>query len=75
MRKPAKPVSNKDGEKLDEYLTSVRDVEKKLARRRDWLDKPFKRTRLQNTPRKMWPAHDDPKRGSDVGSYGSGHQE
>ena len=34
-------VSNEDGEKLDEYLTSVRDVEKKLARRRDWLDKPF----------------------------------
>ena len=34
-------VSREDGEKLDEYLTSVRDVEKKLARRRDWLDKPF----------------------------------
>ena len=34
-------VSHEDGEKLDEYLTSVRDVEKKLARRRDWLDKPF----------------------------------
>ena len=34
-------VSREDGEKLNEYLTSVRDVEKKLARRRDWLDKPF----------------------------------
>ena len=34
-------ISQEDGEKLDEYLTSVRDVEKKLARRRDWLDRPF----------------------------------
>lgn len=41
----AKRLSNRidhsDREKLDEYFNSVRDVEKKLARRRDWLDKPF----------------------------------
>jgi len=34
-------ISSEDQAKLDEYLTSVRDVEKKLARRRDWLDKPY----------------------------------
>ena len=34
-------ISRDDKAKLDEYLTSVRDVEKKLARRRDWLDKPY----------------------------------
>ncbi|MEM8671892.1 MAG: DUF1552 domain-containing protein [Planctomycetota bacterium] len=34
-------VSNEDHAKLDEYFSSVRDVEQKLARRRDWLDKPF----------------------------------
>ncbi|OUW16282.1 MAG: hypothetical protein CBD18_07245 [Opitutales bacterium TMED158] len=34
-------VGREDKEKLDEYLSSVRDVERKLARRRDWLDKPF----------------------------------
>ncbi len=34
-------VGHEDREKLDEYLTSVRDVERKLARRRDWLDRPF----------------------------------
>ena len=34
--------ANKDDQaKLNEYLSSVRDVEHKLARRRDWLDKPF----------------------------------
>ena len=36
-------IGREDQAKLDEYLTSVRDVEKKLARRRDWLDKPFAR--------------------------------
>jgi len=34
-------VGREDQEKLDEYFTSVREVERKLARRRDWLDKPF----------------------------------
>lgn len=34
-------ISHEDQVKLDEYFTSARDVEKKLARRRDWLDKPF----------------------------------
>ena len=34
-------VSHEDQAKLDEYFSSVRDVEQKLARRRDWLDKPF----------------------------------
>jgi len=34
-------IGREDKAKLDEYLTSVREVEKKLARRRDWLDKPF----------------------------------
>tara|TARA_R110002096_G_scaffold426410_1_gene636087 strand:- start:8407 stop:9666 length:1260 start_codon:yes stop_codon:yes gene_type:complete len=36
-------VSAGDRDKLDEYFTSVRDVERKLARRQDWLDKPFPR--------------------------------
>ena len=36
-------VSSADQRKLDEYFHSVRDVEHKLARRRDWLDKPFPR--------------------------------
>ncbi len=30
-----------DRRKLDEYLTSIRAVEDKLKRRRDWLDKPY----------------------------------
>lgn len=34
-------IGAEDRAKLDEYLTSVRSVERKLARRRDWLDKPF----------------------------------
>ena len=34
-------LSRDDQQKLDEYFSSVRDVEHKLARRRDWLDKPF----------------------------------
>jgi hypothetical protein len=41
MRNLSAKVSRDDRGKLDEYLTSVRDVEQKLARRRDWLDKPF----------------------------------
>lgn len=36
-------ISGEDQAKLDEYFSSVRAVEKKLARRRDWLDKPFAR--------------------------------
>ena len=40
-RRLANQVSREDQARLDEYLTSVRDVEKKLARRRDWLDKPY----------------------------------
>ena len=34
-------INHEDQAKLDEYFSSVRDVEKKLARRRDWLDKPY----------------------------------
>ena len=30
-----------DRRKLDEYFSSIRGVERKLVRRRDWLDKPF----------------------------------
>ncbi len=30
-----------DRHKLDEYLTSMRSVEGRLRRRRDWLDRPF----------------------------------
>ena len=36
-----KRVDQEDRDKLDEYFTSVRQVEDRLARRRDWLDKPF----------------------------------
>lgn len=34
-------VSRRDRRKLDEYLASVRDVEKKLQKQRAWLEKPF----------------------------------
>lgn len=34
-------ASAADRRKLDEYMTSIRAVEGRLARRRDWLDKPF----------------------------------
>ena len=34
-------ASPEDRRRLDEYFTSVRAVEGKLERRRDWLDKPF----------------------------------
>ncbi len=44
----AKSVSGKinaeDRQKLDEYFSSIRSVEGKLERRRDWLDKPFPQT-------------------------------
>ncbi len=40
-RRLSRRVSREDQAKLDEYFSSVRDVEQKLARRRDWLDKPF----------------------------------
>jgi hypothetical protein len=40
-RSLSRKISGEDRVKLDEYFSSVRDVEKKLARRRDWLDKPF----------------------------------
>jgi hypothetical protein len=35
-----KRLSRADQEKLDEYLTSVRDVEKKVKKQRAWMDKP-----------------------------------
>lgn len=34
-------VSREDQAKLDEYFSSVRDVEQKLVRRQDWLDRPY----------------------------------
>jgi len=34
-------LSESDRRKLDEYFTSIRSVEQKLQRRRDWLDRPF----------------------------------
>ncbi len=34
-------ASPEDRRKLDEYFTSIRAVEEKLKRRRDWLDKPY----------------------------------
>ncbi len=37
-------ASAEDRRKLDEYLTSLRAVEGRLARRRDWLDKPYPHT-------------------------------
>lgn len=36
-------ISDADRDKLDEYFTSVRDVEKKVAKQRDWLDRPQKK--------------------------------
>ena len=37
----ARRASPRDRHKLDEYLTSVREFEGQLRRRRSWLDKPF----------------------------------
>ena len=34
-------ASPEDRRKLDEYFSSIRAVEEKLKRRRDWLDKPY----------------------------------
>ena len=34
-------ANGRDRRKLDEYFTSIRAVEEKLKRRRDWLDRPF----------------------------------
>lgn len=36
----ARRLNNEDRQKLDEYLTSVRDVEHRLALRRQWIDVP-----------------------------------
>ncbi len=36
----AKKVNLEDQEKLDEYFTSIRDVEKRLELRRQWTDQP-----------------------------------
>ena len=35
-----KSVSRADGQKLDEYLTAVRSVEKEVQKQRKWLEKP-----------------------------------
>ena len=44
LRESAKALNGKldaaDRDKLDEYLTSVRDVERRLQMSREWLDKP-----------------------------------
>lgn len=36
----SKEVNHEDREKLDEYFSSIRDVEKRLASRRKWHDQP-----------------------------------
>ena len=36
----SKKVNREDKEKLDEYFTSIRDVEKRLELRRQWADQP-----------------------------------
>jgi len=50
----ARKVNSEDKEKLDEYLTSVRDVERRLQLRREWSDQakpdaPFERPADTNT--------------------------
>lgn len=37
----ARSLSSRDRGKLDEYLTSVRDVERDLQKQQFWLDRPF----------------------------------
>ena len=37
-------VSRRDQKKLDEYLSSLRDVEKKLQKQEAWLEKPYPKT-------------------------------
>ena len=37
-------VSQRDQQKLDEYLSSLRDVEKKLQKQEAWLEKPYPKT-------------------------------
>ncbi|MEM9369229.1 MAG: DUF1552 domain-containing protein [Planctomycetota bacterium] len=48
-------VNREDQAKLDEYFSSVRDVEKKLVRRRDWLDRPY----AKPDPAFAMPDHED----------------
>ncbi len=40
-------VTNRDAAKLDEYFTSVREVEKKLQKRREWLKVPTPKVDFQ----------------------------
>ncbi len=37
-------VSRRDQEKLDEYLTSLREVERRLQKQKDWLERPYPKT-------------------------------
>ncbi|TWU50825.1 hypothetical protein Poly51_41180 [Rubripirellula tenax] len=50
----AKRINREDKDKLDQYFTSIRDVEKRLANRQRWADKPkpkppFERPADKNT--------------------------
>lgn len=50
----SKKVNREDREKLDEYFSSIRDVEKRLERRKEWTDQPkpgapFDKPANQNT--------------------------
>jgi hypothetical protein len=39
-------LSKDDREKLDEYTTSIRDIEISLSREREWMDVPYPKTKL-----------------------------
>ena len=50
----ARRINTEDREKLDEYFSSIRDVEKKITKRKQWTDQPkpdapFKRPANTNT--------------------------
>lgn len=40
VRALERQVTSRDRDKLDEYFTSIRDVEQQLKKQREWLDKP-----------------------------------
>ena len=45
-----KTLAVRDRKKLDEYLTSVREAERKLRRREEWIDSPKPKAKVRTEP-------------------------
>jgi len=46
-------LSKADREKLEEYTTSIRDIETSLTREREWLDVPYPKATLPKPPEQL----------------------